>query len=190
MPHAEAEKLAREAATAGFGKKRMGELFSKQMLAATVLAMILWFVSSYTFLRLHPMDAYLPYQEHGLFVNQGLLVHANLRLGRHGYAWAGGRLCIRCPLVGVRRLYFVCWPMRLRACCSCGSAAGGFYRCTGSPLRCPRSSTSTRRPCSSPAFKGSGLGLSSAVGRVAQFVAPIAIGLVAAGEWPPWRDLR
>lgn len=184
VPHAEAEKLAKEAVASSFGKRGMGELFNKQMVAATVLAMILWFVSSYTFFGfIQWMPTFLT-KNLGYSLTKGYwftLISALVGTGTPGLT-----VGFTSDAIGKRKTFIVCM-LAYAAASLCFLWFGGWWLL---PLYWFSSAMSSQLyvytpALFQPAFKGSGLGLSSAVGRVAQFVAPMAIGLVVASSGLP-----
>lgn len=182
VSHEAAVKSAEQASAQGNRKKAsIKDLFDKKMIAATILAMIMWFVSSYTFFGfIQWMPTFLT-NNMGYSLTQGYwftLISALVGTGTPGILvgyssdYLGKRTTFIICMISyaVASLFFLwfggLWLMPLYWFSSAMSSQLYIY----TPALFP------------PAFKGSGLGFSSAVGRVAQSIAPMLIGLsVAAG---------
>lgn len=182
VPHDLALAQARESENIQTAKKvGLSSLFTKKTLGFSLLSIILWFVSSYTFFGfIQWMPTFLT-KNMGYSLTTGYwftLIAALVGTGTPGLA-----VGFASDFWGKKRVLIICMLSY--------AAAGCLFLWFGGWLLLPlywfSSAMSSQLYIYTPdlfptTFRGSGLGVSSAIGRFAQFIAPMIIGLSVAAK--------
>ncbi|MFM1651642.1 MFS transporter [Brevibacillus sp. B_LB10_24] len=177
VPHDEAVELSQQGAQASGPKQnRFRTLFTKDLLTSSVLAAIIWFVSGYTFY------GFIQWMPTFLTKNMGYTLTAGYTFTLIGALIGTGTPGI---LVGWSSDYLGRRPT-LILCMLMYAAAGFLFLWFGGwwilPLYWFSSAMTSAQYVYSPELfpttvRGTGLGFSSSIGRVAGFLAPMMIGL-------------